>query len=87
MTTSRGVLTRTSLAAFTKFCEGLGWDVVPCGAVHEVLRIRHKRESVPLIVHRRDVVAELLTTHGTSDKLARQFVVWAAKQPKEGFKP
>ena len=74
MATSRSLLAIDKLEDFSRFCEERGWEKRHLKGTYEVLRMRHKEVTHPLIVYRKTDAVEHLTVHGNSLKLALAFV-------------
>ena len=74
MATSRSLLAINKLEDFSRFCEERGWEMRYLKGTYEVLRMKHKEVTRPLIVYRKSDATEHLTVHGNSLKLARAFV-------------
>lgn len=71
---SRCKLHFNQLEAFKAFLIGRGWVEEPTKGPHEKLRMRHKRERDPLILHARDSATEHFTTWGLSERQAQAFL-------------
>jgi hypothetical protein len=71
---SRCHLHFNQLDAFKSFLLGRGWVEEPTKGPYEKLRMRHKREREPLILHARDSATQHFTTWGLSERMANVFI-------------
>lgn len=74
MSRSRCKLHFNKLDEFKAFLISRGWVEEPSKGVHERLRMRHKRERDPLILHATDTATEHFTTWDLSEKMANAFL-------------
>jgi hypothetical protein len=71
---SRCHLHFNQLEAFREFLVSRGWVEEQAKGQYEKLRMRHKREKDPLILHVREGAKEHFTTWGLSEKMASAFL-------------
>lgn len=73
MSRSRRTLHQSKMAEFKAWCESKGWVWEPSKG-HEVLRMRHPEERMPMFVHCRDGGMVHMTTWGRSQELLNQWL-------------
>jgi hypothetical protein len=74
MSRSRSQLHFNTLEEFKAWLIARGWEEQPTKGFYEVLRMRHKKEKEPLILHRKDSATQHFTSWGLSDKMVNSFL-------------